>query len=724
MNVCLPRGGWPQATHSPDARSFDAKGVGLFVARLRVMADPNAEEFMARRILLIALVLSLGTANAAHAAPTPAASSSPASSPSPGAAPTPSAAQAQAPEQQLRTMVVTATRIEQPISQIGTTVTVVSGQQVEEQKIEHVSTALRQVPGVQVTQSGSPGTLTDVSIRGATPSQTLVLLDGVEVNTGATGEFNFANLTTDNLNRIEVLRGAGGSLYGSQAIGGVINVITPEGEGAPQMSLLSEGGNRATQRQVLTVSGAEGRLGVSGGLSYYSTEGFRPVNDNSDDLSGNIRLDYHLDDNTVVRGFARYYRANLSLSQYSVFSGIALDPTAHEREEFMLFNGEIEHHFGERLVVRANSYFVRDSLNINVTPFAGSPSSETDRIPDEIRGGTIESIYTWAQHYGKIADNFRTVGGFDFKDRWIRSFDGFFFPPGPASNTLFRARRQEYAGYLEQEGSFLDGHVLGTAGFRVDGNSQFGKEVSPSWSVAVPIEKLSTTLRGSYSEGFRAPSFDELYFPDFGNPNLRPEVSSEYDGGFTTSFGEYASLTATYFSRRVHDLIVTVPCPSCVFGSQAGNAGRVDVQGVEIAPAIRPVKGLTLGGSVTVLDETHDPGKSAAQPLRVPKHSAQALLQYVRSDLFLPHDRALANLAYTFVGDRDDITTASTIANHSAYSRFDLVVSYALGVPYGLIQNEEAFTRVENLLDRHYSEAFGFPAPPVNFVAGVKIDLR
>ena len=92
---------------------------------------------------------------------------------------------------------------------------------------------LRQVPGVQVTQSGSPGSVTDVSIRGATPSQTLVLVDGVEVNAGATGSFDLANLTTDNLDRVEVLRGAGGSLYGSQAIGGVVNVLSQEGEGPP-----------------------------------------------------------------------------------------------------------------------------------------------------------------------------------------------------------------------------------------------------------------------------------------------------------------------------------------------------------------------------------------------------------------------------------------------------------------------------------------------------------
>jgi len=210
---------------------------------------------------------------------------------------------------------------------------------------------------------------------------------------------------------------------------------------------------------------------------------------------------------------------------------------------------------------------------------------------------------------------------------------------------------------------FFNGHLLATAGFRVDGNSNFGKEVSPAWSVAIPLEKISTTLRGSYSEGFRAPSFNDLFFPNFGDPNLQAEVSSEYDGGFTTNFGERASFTATYFSRRVKNLIVAVPCPTCLFGSQAGNAGRVDTQGVEIVPSVTIVKGLTFGGNVTVLDETHkDAPGSTARPLRVAKHTASALLQYQRSGVFREHDRITANVNYIFVGDRDDITLTSGIA--------------------------------------------------------------
>ena len=629
--------------------------------------------------------------------------------------------------QKLNPVVVTATRIEQPIADIGTTITVVENPQIQEQKIDRVGDVLRQVPGVQVTQSGSPGSVTGVSIRGATSAQTLILVDGVEVNAGATGSFGIANLTTDNLDRVEILRGAGGSLYGSQAIGGVVNVLSQEGQGPPTASLVSAGGNRATSQQVATVSGAAGNLGYSGAVSYFSTEGFRPVNDNSDNLSCSARLDYHLGDDTVIRGFARYIASNVSLPDYLVFSGVPLDPTAHERDEFMLFKGEVEHHFGDNLLARASAFFLRQDVRVNAPPFPGgivfgAPYFETDSIPEETRGGNAEAIYTWAP-------GFRTLAGFDFLDRWLRSGSFCSFcdplPPFAAGVSKFNARRQEYAGYVEQEASLFNGHVLVTGGFRVDGNSQFGKQVSPAWSVAIPLTKISTTLRGSYSEGFRAPAFNELYYPDYGNPRLKPEISSEYDGGFTTNFGERASLTATYFSRRVRNLIVTVPCPTCIFGSEAGNAARVDVQGVEIVPSLTLVKGLTLSGNVTVLDETHaDAAGSTAAPLRVAKHTASALLQYVRSANFLPHDRITASVNYNFVGDRDDITLQSTVANHAAYSRVDAVASYAMGIPLRFVHNEEVFARVSNLMDRHYSEAFGFPAPTINVLAGVKLDFE
>lgn len=637
--------------------------------------------------------------------------------PTPTSAPSPATSQEQ--PQKLPPVVVTATRIEQPLSELGTSVSVVDQSQIQSQQIQSVDNALLQVPGVSVMQSGSPGTETDVMIRGATPAQTLILIDGVEVNTGATGGFDISNLTTDNLDRVEVVRGAGGSLYGSQAIGGVVNLITEEGEGPAQASILSEGGTRATERQVLAVSGSEGKLGYSGSLSYFSTEGFLPVNDNSDNLSGALRLDYHLDDKTTIRAFARYYRSNVSLAEFTNFTG-RLNPTAHQRDEFMLFKGEIERRLTEKLTARMSAYFVRNELRLNFTDFPGNldlETSERDRIPDETRGALAEAVYTWAAGW-------RSLAGFDFKDRWVRTDDFSTFTTPPPSVSFYTARRQEYAGYVEQEGSAFNGRLLGTAGVRVDGTSEFGKEVSSSWSVAAPIKEIGTTLRGSYSEGFRAPAFDELFFPFFGNPNLKPEISSEYDGGFTKTFGDLFSFTATYFSRRVHSLIVTVPVPiskANPFGSMAGNAGRVDVQGVELAPSFGPWHGVSFSGGFTVLDETH---VSVNQPLRVPKRSAFALAQYEYRDLFLSRDKTTLSLAYTFVGDRADISPIGTIRNNVAYHRFDATAIYDARAAWNFISNEEVFARVSNLFDRSYSEELGFPSPPVNFVAGLKLEFE
>ncbi len=663
-------------------------------------------------LLVVSITLSIIPAAAPDAATadsgaSAAAAAQPASSPSPQASPV----------TQLPPIVVTATRVEQPIDEIGTTVTVVDQSQIQAQKIGQVNDVLKQVPGVQVNQDGSPGTISEVFIRGASPDQTLLLIDGVEVNTGSSGGFDLANLTTDNLDRIEVLRGAGGSLYGSDAIAGVINFISKEGQGPPQFSLLSEGGNRATQRQAETFSGSEGNLGYSGALSYFSTTGFRPINDSSDNLSGSLRLDYHLDDDTVVRGFARYTRANVSLVNYSNFIE-PLDPGAHQRTEFMLFKGEIERRFGDRLTVRLSGSFVRNEVRLNNYPNPGYQALESSDIPEETRGANLEAVYTWLK-------GVRTVAGFDFKDRWVRSSDN--FSEGTfVSDTAFHARRQEYAGYVEQEASLFDGHLLGTGGFRVDGNSDFGQEVSPAWSVAIPIAQAGATLRGSYSEGFRAPSFDELYYPDFGNPNLGPEISSEYDGGVTKTFGEAAALTTTYFSRRVHDLIVAVPCassPGCV---TAANAQRVDVQGVELVPSLRVTHDLTFSGNFTYLDETHasQPAASDVRPTRVPKYSATALAQYIHDGFFRSGDTTIASLAYTFVGDRDDINPITDdIQNHDAYDLFNAVVSYSPGIQWGGIHNEQVYTRVQNLFDRNYSESFGFKAPPINFVAGVQLEF-
>ena len=617
---------------------------------------------------------------------------------------------------------ITATRITQPISQIGTTITVVHDKQIQDQKIQQVSDALREVPGVVVSQSGGAGTTTSVSIRGASSSQTLVLLDGVEVNSTTLGNFDFANLTTDNTSRIEVLRGAGGSLYGSSAIGGVVNVLSQEGTGAPRFSLLADGGNWETSRTIGTASGAIGRLGYSSTISYFVTNGYEPINNAYDNLSGVWRLDYHLTDSTTLRGFARYTRADVGLPEFSNFNaGAPKDPNANQRDEFMLFKGEIDSHPTEKLLLRAFGSFVRDEAQTNQNRSSGINEFSYSDVPSEIRGANGEAVYTWAT-------GFPTLVGFDFKDLWAREQGTtiFYSPPPPfVSSSIFSPTQQQSAGYVQQQASFFHDHVLGTGGFRVDGNSQFGKEVSPSWAVALPFKKYGLILRANYAEGFEAPTFNDLYFPGFGNPNLPATTSSEYDGSIEKRFGEWSSITATYFTRRIHNLITAEVDPKNSSGFQAIAVGRNDVQGVEIVPSTHPFRGFSLNGNFTIIDSTFS-SLSPQQPIRVPKHSASGVAQYQVAGLLRKDDQFTTALFYQFIGDFNDFQTQSPfgIENHGGYHLFNLTVSYKLGggyVPH--ITDEEAFVRVQNLFNRHYTQTFGFPAPTTNFETGLKIGI-
>jgi len=209
-------------------------------------------------------------------------------------------------EEELGTIVVTATRTETPLEEVSTSMTVVTEEEIRQQQAETVAEALRMVPGLDVRQNGSRGNTTSVFIRGAEPDQTLVLIDGVEVNSVTLGRFNFADLTTDNIERIEILRGSGGTLYGSQAIGGVINIITRKGTGKPTVSVSAEGGNGSTHREVATFSGALGKVGFSGSAAYIETDGFRPVNDDYRNFTASLRTDIDPIETGTLRGFFRY----------------------------------------------------------------------------------------------------------------------------------------------------------------------------------------------------------------------------------------------------------------------------------------------------------------------------------------------------------------------------------------------------------------------------------
>jgi len=649
-------------------------------------------------------------------------------------------------ETSLGTVVITATRTEAPVESITQSISVISEQAIESRQVQTVVEALRNVPGLDVVQPGSPGTAASVFIRGANANQSLILFDGVEVNSPTLGGFNFGNIMTDGVGRIEVLRGAGGALYGSEAIGGVVQVISKKGEGAPHFSLASAGGNGGTFSQLLTAGGESGMLAYSASLGYLTSGGFRQANDDFSDLTSALRIDLTPIDRGTLRVFWRSANSSLGLANNDIGAGLGsfLDPNARQRDEFYLGKIEWEHEILNNLTYRVSGAYTRtvnlftDQANAQERSspgfFGDAYFLARSRVPSDMLTGETQVSYaesTWGT----------TTVGFEFKEDSGRleqvNLNG--------SSTRFSHSRSNYAGYVQQQVSLLADRLVAVAGFRVDGNRDFGRQVSSSWSVGYLQDwsgdrRWSTHVKGGYTEGFKAPTFNDLYYPNFGNPNVQPEISSGYEGGVEQHLGSRGlAVEATYFTRRTKDLIQfalvdPVLCPNPAAGPATFfnpcNVGRADVSGVEAALKVGPFSGASLHGTYTYLDweMSQKPGFPPLSPSlktlqRRPHNRMATTVNYQRASVLGRGDQLDVTINIIFVGERHDLDpfTFQDVNDQPSYSRTDVAFRYDMPCPRHEAYRLSWFARVQNLLDRKYDEVRGFRSPPINVLAGVRL---
>ena len=615
-------------------------------------------------------------------------------------------------QEPLATIVVTATRTPIRLAEATSSVTVIGDAEIEARQAHEVLDVLREVPGLDVVRTGSRGAATQIFIRGADADQTLVLIDGVEVNSVTLGQFDFGNLTTDNVERVEVLRGSGGTLYGSQAVGGVVNIITRRGRGAPRTSVTGQGGSGSTGLGAVSSSGAVGRLGYSIAGSYLDTQGFRPENDDYSNGTAALRLDYDVSEQAAARLFFRYTNADLGLFNSNNFLA-APDPNARMSIEAYLLKGEWEQEIVPDLEIRLAGSYVHEAETFRDPPDAAETSLTTSDIPTGIVTGEIQANHYWR----RIAT---TTIGLEVKQQMadVRSD---VLDPAFELRSRFDESRWNVAGYAQEQLRLLDGALIGIAGVRVDGNEDFGTEVSPGVSLGYEVPRLPLRLKASYAEGFKAPTFNDLFFPDFGNPDLEAETSREFDVGLVASgWDERALLEVTGFDRDVENLIEGAVQEDGTF--RAENRGDAHVRGVEVAPRVRLWQDpeVTIGGSYTRLFRVDtDP------LLRRPKHRGAVVLGVAGRDLLRPSSRYEVRLAIDVVGDRPDVNPGAGFATDTnpAYVRIDLAAAYTFERVFGGGADVALLARVENAADKQYAEALGFRAPPVNVLAGVRVSF-
>ncbi len=582
------------------------------------------------------------------------------------------------------TITITANRIETPAEKVGSSLSVLEHEEIEALGKATLGEVLRTLPGLEVVRGGPSGQVTSVFIRGGSSSHTLVLLDGVRANSSTTGALDFADLSADLIERIEVLRGPQSTLYGSEAMAGVVSVTTRSGEEGFQLDGLGEFGEEGRHRFRLGINGGSGPFDYALSLSDLKEDGFSAASEQR----GNREDDPH-ENSTVAGRFGlevgeggrldltvRRFSGEVAVDGFDFTTGGPVDNLVATNERENLTTGlSYRQSVGDRWRQSFTLGYSDDELigrepggfgNFTIDSRSFEIGSQTDF---EAREG---QTYTFGYNYEEREGG--SVGSFDETSR-LSSF------------------------YLQ--GAWTVGERLFlTAGGRRDDHSTFGGETTYRGTLAWLFPDSGLRLHGSIGTGFKAPTLNDLFFPGFSNPNLRPETSEGYDLGLElTRLGGRLVVDVTAFRLDFDDLIAF---DFVTFTPQ--NLAKASSEGLELSLTYRPSETWGLAFSHTH-NETED--GNGRQLARRPERRSTLRLD------FRPWSQLRGSFTLVAVGDRVD-SNASVMDD---YERLDLALRYAVSKAL------ELTLRVENLGDEEYEELIGFTSPGAVAALGLAFRL-
>ncbi len=612
---------------------------------------------------------------------------------------------------ELPNMVVTATRTETPEDEVGSAITVITAKDISDKNINNVADALRTVPGLDVVRSGSVGQQTSVFLRGANSNHTLVLVDGVEMNdpSSPTGAFDFAFLQTDNIERIEVLRGAASAAYGSDAMGGVINVITKKGEGKLKLTGVAEGGSYGTWKTGGNISGGTERVNYSFDASRLETDGFSSADKNMGNVLPNGYRNTNLSGRT---GFKVNESLDLGVTLRYGEGKSFLDngggKGADDPNYYGTFNELFTRGFGHLKLLDGLweqtlgvAYSRTDRNNVNAVDYLHTSSSAASNL-----GEKVKLDYQNIFHVHK--SNTVMVGVEEEADS-LSSFASSNDPdPIPeysySSSASIPLKTMNTMGYYLQDQIKLFDRSFTTLGVRYDDNNRFGGHETWRANELYTIKETSTRLKGSYGTGFKAPSLNQLYDTIYatGNPNLKPETSQSWDVGFEQDiYRKTSTLGVNYFENAFNNLIQANYPP---YVNQ--NVSRAKVKGVETFAEVRPLTDLTLRGTYTYQQTQNlDTG---TQLLRRPRNKASFDTDY----RFL--EKAHVHVNVLMVGQKFDYL-------ENGQGPLSGYVTLNLAGSYDVHKNVQLFARIDNVLNKQYEEVYGYGTSGVAGYGGVKL---
>lgn len=606
-----------------------------------------------------------------------------------------------------KAVVVSPTATETPVDQVASSVTVITAKDIERDQRRTAPDALSTVPGLNVVQSGGPGGLTSVFTRGTNANHTKVLIDGIDVSdpSNPARVFDLGQLLTYDIQQIEVLRGPQSGLYGADALGGVISIITKKGEGPPRATGMIEGGSFGTFNQTAGLSGSEERFNYAFNVAHFRATdvpvtplellppGQKAIGNHYDNMTYSTKLGVDVTENLTLNAVARYTDATVR------FTGDSFDPVTFSSSPAAAQSTQTVHQLFTRgeavwsvLDGRIKNYFgvnYTNHWNYNISPGDVAATTTTgDRVK-----------YDW-HAVTQLAPYHTVIVGAEHETETLQT-------------SIVSAQNVNKAGYVELQSQFANRLFL-VENVRQDDNDRFGEHPTFRLAPALIIPGTETKLKGSYGTGFKAPTLSQLFvsFPAFfffANPNLKPEESVGYDAGFEQPlFNDRVRFGSTYFHNDITNLIQPV-FDGTTFTSTNTNIGRGRTEGTEnfvtakVTDSVRVRADYTFTRAVDVT--------TGLELLRRPRE------KWSTSVIWNPVERLALSATVLHTGSFIDVSRDFSIPRllAPAYTIVNVAADYAIS------DQTKVFARVDNLFNVHYQNPTGFLQPGLGIYGGIRV---
>ena len=586
------------------------------------------------------------------------------------------------------TMVVTANRVEQPIGSVLAPVMVIERAEIEARQVQSLPDLLKTLPGVQIVTQGGRGHQSSLFIRGTNSNHSLVLVNGRPIAAMVTGTPDLSQIPLGNVERIEYIRGPRAAVYGSDAIGGVINLITKTSakEGSETHLKGGVGSHGYGQGQLRTVQALGQQTDMNMMVGYERTDGFdvvaaaqQPDRDGFDSLNGQLGLNHAFNDAWSLELNAQGYDNQTELDD----PYLAADQS---RVQAFQYDGGLKYQ-NATLISRLEASYGENKLKSWL-----ESQGESNAQPLHTSLTRLSWINSWSGIEG-----LNLTGGADWQQEQLKSDSrGEDWSSGAPVVTGFDAPDRDNTG-LFVVGSYRWQPFLFELAGRTDDSEQYGRH--NTWSAATGLDiDDNHNVRLSYGTGFKAPTFIDLYYPGYGNPDLKPEESENLELGLS---GRY---TGWDWSLNLYhnEILNLISCQSASSICQPNNTDA-EIRGLEVALGLET--GLLHHDLSFDYTKTEDKNDGNQQLLRRAKQKASWLTQVQLGALDLSTE-------LLYVGKRDDKDFNSFPAQRVELGSYTLV---NLGASYEATPQLTLGGRIDNLFDRDYAPAYGYASPGTEF---------